>query len=105
MPPTNLKKHPKAAAAMTSTGKKKNAVDAPLLPFLPMQVSTFQQVSYSKDRGNWIEVSVFAGGFVKKGKFKFELASDRTTLAFSAKLEPAARKGGGIVSLLSQVSN
>ncbi len=69
MPPTNLKKRPE-----TSTKKKKSAsVDAPLLPFSPVQISTFQQVSYSEDGGNWIEVSVFAGGFVKRGEFKFEL--------------------------------
>ncbi len=85
MPPTNLKKRPTAAAA-AMTGKKKKAAsfDTPsFLPFSPVQVSTYQQVSYSEDRGNWIEVSVFAGGFVKKGEFKFELARDGTTLAFS----------------------
>ncbi len=86
MPPTNLKKRPTAAAAMTSTGKKKKAAsfDTPsFLPFSPVQVSTYQHVSYSEDGGSWIEVSVFAGGFVKKGEFKFELARDGTTLAFS----------------------
>ena len=79
MPPTNPKKRPE-----TSTKKKKSAsVDTPLLPFSPVQISTFQQVSYSEDRGNWIEVSVFAGGFVKKGKFKFKLVRNGMTLAFS----------------------
>jgi hypothetical protein len=82
--PPNPKKRPVAA----TTGKKKKAapVDTPYVPFSPAQISTFQQVAYSRDGGSWIEVSVFTSGFVNTGEFKFELARNGTTCHILSKI-------------------
>ncbi len=79
----NPESQEEAVAATTDKKTKAAPVYTPPVPFLPAQVSTFQQVSYSRDGGSWIEVSVFTSGFVNTGEFKFELARDGTNLAFS----------------------
>ncbi len=89
MPPTNLKKRPTAAAAMTSTSKKKKAVDAPLLLFSPLQIASFKQVSYFRDGGDWLEVTVYTSGCVGPNDYAFGLAKDGDTLSFRQVLPSA----------------